>query len=305
MTRKEREGILWILLAAAGFSVMPSMVKLTYAHSTFEPMDIAIWRFILAAPLMWGLVCFTRRSARAKRQRDAPVPAMLGVGLVIAAAVLAAFFALERLPGSTYIVLFFSYPAMVVALSSLFGERIRPIAWLALALALTGIVLTVPDLHAGGGADTAGVLLALTNAAIVAIYYLLTKRALEGVVDVSGASAWMMIGTLLVMLLLIPLRGLQLPPNPLALLLLVGIAVLGTVLPVFAVNLAVQRIGAAQASLVSTVEPIMSMIVSMLILGEVIFAVQWLGAALIVSSVILLQLRSRNRIDMSIAHEAG
>ena len=49
----------------------------------------------------------------------------------------------------------------------------------------------------------------------------------------------------------------------------------------------------------------MSLIVSMLILGEVIFAWQWLGAALIVGSVIVLQLRPRGRIDLSIAHEAG
>ena len=305
MTRKEREGFLWILLAAAGFSIMPSMVKITYAHSTFEPMDIAIWRFILAAPVMWGLVWLTRRTARPKRASDVPVPQMLFVGLVISAAVLAAFFALERLPASTYIALFFSYPAMVVVLSALIGEKIRPMAWLALVLALSGILLTVPDFRAEGGADGVGVALVLFNAAIVAAYYLLTKRALTGVADVSGASAWMMIGTLLIFLLLIPLRGLQLPPNPLSLLMLCGIALLGTVLPVFAINLAIQRIGAAQASLVSTVEPILSMILSMIILGEVIFAVQWLGAALIVGSVIILQLRPRDRIDMSIAHEAG
>ena len=51
--------------------------------------------------------------------------------------------------------------------------------------------------------------------------------------------------------------------------------------------------------------PIMSMIVSMLILSEVIQSLQWLGAALIVLSVIVLQLRPRDRIDLSIAHEAG
>ena len=148
--------------------------------------------------------------------------------------------------------------------------------------------------------------LALLNAAIIAIYYLLTRRALEGVVDVSRASAVMMISTLVIMLMLIPMRGLQLPQNPLtAFLLLIGIGVFGTVLPVIGVNIAVQRIGAAQASLVSTVEPIMSMIISMLILSEVIQSLQWLGAALIVVSVIVLQLRPRNRIDLSIAHEAG
>ncbi|MDE2638037.1 MAG: DMT family transporter, partial [Chloroflexota bacterium] len=263
------------------------------------------WRFIFAVPMMWALVYRGRRAAATKRPSDAPIRPMLAVGIVISAAVLAAFFALERLPGSTYIALFYSYPAMVVVLSALMGERIRPVAWLALAMALTGVVLTVPDLMLGAGIDSFGVALALLNAAIVAVYYMLAKRTLAGVADVSGASAWMMVGTLAVLLLLIPVRGLQMPQNALSLLLLLGIAALGTVLPIFAINLAIQRIGAAQTSLISTVEPILSMVVSMLILAEVIQTIQWLGAALIIGSVIVLQLRPRNPIDTSIVHEAG
>ena len=284
---------------------MPTMVKLTYLHSNFEPMDIAIWRFVLAAPIMWALVLIGRRQAAGARRDELPIARLLSIGFVIAAAVMCAFFSLQRLPGSTYIVLLYAYPAMVALLSRLKGDSIHARTWLALGLALLGVALTVPNAASAPDADMLGVGLALLNAAIIAIYYLLTRRALEGLVDVSGASAVMMLGTLLIMLALIPLRGLQLPQNTLTAALLLGIAVFGTVLPVFGVNIAVQRIGATQASLVSTVEPIMSMLVAMLILGEVIFALQWLGAALIIGSVILLQLRSRSQIDLSIAHEAG
>ena len=305
MSSRERAGIIWVLLAAGGFSVMPTLVKITYAHSTFAPMDIAIWRFLFAVPLMWGLVLFSRRNAPRKPKSDAPVRQVLLIGMLLSVAVLLAFFGLERLPASTYIVLFYSYPAMVVVLSRLLGEAIGARAWLALGLALTGVVLTVPDFQAAGGIDQVGVGLALANAAVVAVYYLLSKRALAGVVDISGASAWMMLGTLLVLALLIPLRGLQTPPNALTLLMLLGIATLGTVLPVFGINLAIQRIGAARASLISTVEPPLSMLVSMFVLGELILALQWVGAALIIGSVVVLQLRPRNRLDISIAHEAG
>lgn len=305
MSRREREGFIWILLASAGFSVMPSLVKITYLHSAFEPMDIAIWRFIIAVPVMWAIVLYRRRVISSSHASDAPVIQVLLIGVMISAAVLAAFFALQRLPASTYIVLFYTYPAMVVLLSTALGERIGFRALLALAMALTGVFLTAPDFFGVKVGDWFGVALVLTNAAIVAVYYILSRRALNGVVDLSGASAWMMLGTLLVMLLLIPLRGLRLPQNPHTLLMLIGIATLGTVLPVFAINIAIQKIGAAPASLISTVEPPLSMVMSMAILGEVIFAIQWLGAALIIGSVIVLQFRPRNRIDVSIAHEAG
>lgn len=305
MTRRERQGFLWIILAAAGFSLMPTMVKLTYLHSSFEPLDIAIWRFLIAAPLMWALVLLGRRSARAAAADDLPITRLLIIGVIIAVAVMAAFFSLERLPGSTYIVLLYAYPAMVALLSRLMGDRIHARTWFAVGLALIGVALTAPNASAAADADMLGVGLALLNAAIIAIYYLLTRRALDGVVDVSRASAVMMAGTLIIMCLLLPLRGLQFPQNPLTAILLIGIAVFGTVLPVFGVNIAVQRIGATQASLVSTIEPIMSMIVSMLILSEVIVAMQWMGAALIIGSVIVLQLKPRKGIDLSIAHEAA
>lgn len=305
MTRREREGIFWVLLAAAGFSITPPLVKTIYLHSALEPMDLAIWRFLLAAPLMWAVTLFTRRANPMGGKSDAPVKQALMIGAMLATSVLAAFFALERLPASTYIVLFYTYPAMVVLLSAALGEKLGYRAWLALAMALTGVLLTVPDLADIDASDSLGLLLVLSNAATVALYYILSKRALNGVLDMAGSSAWMMLGTLLVLLVLLPLRGLQAPPNPQMLLTLAGIAIFGTVLPVFAINTAIQRIGAARTSLISTVEPPLSMFMSMALLGEVIFLVQWLGAALIVGSVLVLQLRPRNRLDISIAHEAG
>lgn len=151
--------------------------------------------------------------------------------------------------------------------------------------------------------DPVGVILALANAAAVAAYYLLARRVLAGVEDISRASARMMAATLLILCLSIPARGLQLPQNPATLAGLFGIATLGTVLPVFATNIAIQRIGPARASLVSTVEPVLAMLVAMVLLGEVILPLQWLGAALIVGSVVILQMRASANVN--IAHEAG
>ena len=293
MTRNEREGLLWILIASAGFACMPALVKTVYSHSSFEALDLALWRFIVAVPLIWLLVAGRRRAAARGRQPRPPLFKLLILGVVFAAAVLTAFFALERLPGSTYVVLFYTYPSMVVLLSFFMGEPVQRKALLALTMALLGISLTVPDFAAAGIGDRTGVAFALGNAAVVAVYYLLSKRFLAGVADVFAASAWMMSGTLLVLLLWLPLRGLALPQDAPTLLGLLGVGTIGTVLPIFATNLGIQKIGAAPASLVSTAEPVMSMVISMIFLSEVILPVQWLGAALIVSSVVILQRRRR------------
>ena len=305
MSKREREGFLWILLAAAGFAFIPTIVKTVYSNSNFEPLDLALWRFIVAVPLMWLLVKIKDRSRELGGGRSINVRHTLIMGVIFAIAVISAFFALQRLPASTYIVLFYTYPALVVVFSMLLGEVIRPRAWLALALAMIGVGLTVPDFATPGAGDLLGVALALGNSAIVAVYYLMARRVLTGVEDVSRASAYIMIGTLMILLLFVPARGLQLPQNAATVFGIIAIATLGTVLPVFATNLAIQRIGPARASLAGTVEPVLSMIVAMLLLGEVILGVQWLGATLIVISVIILQLRPRNKVNINIAHEAG
>lgn len=305
MSSREREGFLWILAAAIGFAFMPTIVKTVYNHSNLEALDLAVWRFVLAAPLMWILVGLRTRSKGPARGKGIPPISSAFIGLLFAVAVLCAFFALQRLPGSTYIVLFFTYPAMIVLLSALLGEAISPRAWLALALALVGVGLTVPDFVVPNAVDPVGAILALANAAIVAAYYLMARRALAGVEDISRASAHMMGAALLILLLSVPVRGLQLPQNPATILGLLGMATLGTVLPVFATNIAIQRIGPARASLVSTIEPVLAMVVAMILLGEVIVPLQWLGAALIVGSVVILQLRAANKININVAHEAG
>ena len=305
MSKREREGLIWILVSSAGFSFIPTIVKLIYARSVFEPLDLAVWRFLLAVPLMWLLILIRDRGRTKVVSRSVSMRSSLLMGALFAFAALAAFFALQRLPGSTYVVLFFTYPAMVVLLSLIMGEKTGPRALLAMAMALTGVALTVPDFASADAGDLIGIGLALFNALIVAVYYLMARRALAGVEDVSRASTYIMFGTLLILLLLVPLRGLQLPQNAETVVGLFAVASLGTVLPVFAVNLAIQRIGPARASLASTVEPVMAMIVAMALLGEVIVGWQWLGAALIVGSVIILQLRPRNKLNLNLAHEAG
>ena len=305
MSKREREGLIWILASSAGFSFIPTIVKLIYTHSTFEPLDLALWRFLLAVPLMWLLILIRDYGRTKVDSGSVSIRSSLLMGVLFAIAALAAFVALQRLPGSTYIVLFFTYPAMVVLLSFIMGEKTGLRALLAMVMALIGVALTVPDFATADAGDLIGIGLALFNALIVAVYYMLARRALVGVEDVSRASATIMFGTLLILLLMVPLRGLQLPQNTETVFGLVAVASLGTVLPVFAINLAIQRIGPARASLASTVEPVMAMIVAMALLGEVIVGLQWLGAALIVGSVIILQLRPRDKVNLNLAHEAG
>ncbi len=301
MTNDQRAGFFWIILAATGYAFMPTLVKIVYANSTFEPMDIALWRFIFAVPVIWILVTLRQQTSSAKQKEHLPLPQIMVLGFIFAFAALTAFFGLERLPASTYVVLFYTYPAMVVVMSFFLGEKIQRIAWIALVMALIGVALTVPDFSTEGAGDLIGVGFALANAGVVALYYIVSKRVMSGMDDVFRGTAFLMIGTLCTLLVVIPFRGMQIPDNLTTWLSMLAIAIFCTVMPVFGVNLGIQKIGASQASLVSTAEPVLSMIAAMILLGEVILPIQWGGALLIISSVVLLQLRpgKKKRIDIA------
>jgi len=305
MNNDQRAGLFWILLSATGYAFMPTLVKTVYANSTFEPMDVALWRFIFAVPMIWILVTARQRTKSAKQKERIPVLKVMLLGFIFAFAALTAFFGLERLPASTYVVLFYTYPAMVVILSFFLGEPIRRLAWIALVMALVGVALTVPDFSTEGAGDIIGVGFAIANAGVVALYYIVSKRVMSGLDDVFRGTAILMIGTLLTLCVLIPIRGMQIPQNPTTWLSMMAIAAFCTVMPVFGVNLGIQKIGASQASLVSTAEPVLSMVVAMILLGEVILPIQWGGAVLIISSVILLQLRPQKNKRVDIASEVS
>lgn len=306
MTTDQRIGLFLILIASAGYAIMPTLVKTIYANSSFEPMDIALWRFIIATPLTWILVVARRWLMPSSQMRGRlPIRGAMILGFILALAALSAFFGLERLPASTFVVLFYTYPAIVVIFSFLLGEMIQRMAWFALALALLGVAMTVPDFTTANAGDIIGVGFAFANAGLVAFYFLVSKRALSDGKDVLGTSAYILLATLCALLFLIPIRGIQMPTNTITLLSLMTLAAFCTVLPVFAVNQGIQKIGASQASLISTAEPVMSMVVAMILLGEIILPIQWMGAALIIGSVILLQLRPSPKAKVKVATEAN
>jgi drug/metabolite transporter (DMT)-like permease len=288
---ERRAGLLMILLAATGYAFLPVFTRKIYELSTLQPVDIALWRFAFATPAIWLMIQWRKPAIDRTLDRKK----LLGLGIVYSGATLTGFFGLQRIEASTYIVLFYTYPAMVTLISFVGGTRLSRMAWLALGMTLIGIILTVPDFSLSNGNDAIGIGLALLNALVVAVYFLLVGRVMGKTDAVARGSAWVITGTLLTLLLLLPIFGLQVPASGNTWLLLLGLGTISTALPIFAMNTGIRKIGATQASIISTVEPVESMLLAVILLGEVVLPVQWLGAALIILAVLLLELRPRRK----------
>lgn len=289
MSSAQREGVALVLLAAAGYACLPILTKWAYAAG-LEPLDLVTWRFILAVPLVWLVLVAGRTPLRAS---TLPRAKLLAAGALFAIVAATAFTALTRIPSSTYTVLLYTYPAMVAILSQFLGERLERWGWAALALTLVGVTMTVPGLGAGlGQTDVWGLGLALLNAALYSVYILVSSHLLRGHRALAEASAWSVTGSLGLLAVLALLRGgLTWPTGGAAWGSILGLAVVSTAIPIFAFYGGMARLGAPRAAILSTVEPLLTLLLAAGVLRERMTPVQWLGGLLILLSVVLLQTR--------------
>jgi len=296
MLSKQRIGILWILIAASGGATIPIFIRTVYNVSDLHPTDVALWRFIFATPLIWILATFTETRHKKAAEEAIQIKPLLLLGILFTGAVLAAMVGLQYIAASLYVVLYYTYPAMVALISLLLGNRLPLRGWIAITMTLAGVILTVGDFTEITGENPAlGILIALINGLFVAIYLVLIGRIMTRRETVMRSSAWVFSGTLMTLTLAIPFFGLAIPQNWQTWAALLGLAILGTIVPIGLINIGIQFIGAARASIIATIEPVISMLLSTFLLGEIVLPVQWSGAALIILAVILLEARTPQR----------
>jgi drug/metabolite transporter (DMT)-like permease len=299
MSSEHRMGLFWVILAASGYAFLPIFTRYIYASSNLQATDIGIWRFIIATPMIWLVIWLGEtRGEKAKNSGDSPrqIFSLMSLGILYAGAALAAFFGLQYIPASIFGIIFYTYPAFVALIALFLGQRLALAAWLALGITLIGVLLTVPDLSIAGEDTVLGVTIAILNAIFVAVYFTLVSRLMKKSSSVMRGSGYVITGTLLVLLLAIPFFGLRVPDNPISWFNLLGLATVSTTMPIAVINLGIHKIGAAQASIISTFEPVLTMVLALFLLGESILPIQWLGAAFIIGDVIFLETRTRPKV---------
>ena len=300
-------GLAAMLLSVTGYSFLPVFTARLLALG-MEPVEIALWRYALTVPVFWVLVALIARRSRtpvAAPPRRLPQLKLGLLGILLAAAALCAFFGLQRIPAGTYVVIFYTYPAMTALLSLVLGERLAGWGWVALGLTLVGVTLTVPDFSEGlGGGNFVGVAIALANALIVAVYFTLNARLLKGQSALVRAAALTTTGALVVLAVISLVMGIRIPTQPEAWLNLIAMTLVSTVLPIFATNVGLQRLGAARASILGAVEPLLTAVIAAIFLGQVMAPIQWVGGLIIVASVVLLQTMGSRRDTLTTSAES-
>jgi drug/metabolite transporter (DMT)-like permease len=290
--RRDREGIALSIVAAAGFGAMAVLAKLAYASGA-GVLEVLTIRFAIAAAVLGAL---TARRPAPPRPAARHLAAGLALGALCYAAESGLFFAsLTRLPAGLAELLLYAYPALVVGGAVLLGrEAFSRRRAVALAVATVGIALV---LLGGGGVrlDPVGVALALGAALAYTAYILLAGHLgravpplrMAALVSAGAAGSFAVAG--------LALGQLHFAFGVAGWAWIAAIALVSTVLPLTAFLAGMERLGAGKASILSTLEPPVTVGFAFLAFGDTLAPGQLAGGLLVVGSVVVLQARLASR----------
>jgi drug/metabolite transporter (DMT)-like permease len=307
MDRRRLIGVGLVLVSACAFGSGALFGKPAYATG-IDWLVLSSWRFLFGAAASWAFVLGSaaRRGALRALDRRA-VAASLALGLLYLGNSGTYYAGLETVDASLAALIVYIYPALVAVLALRVGQPLAGRrAWGALALALVGVALAVGGIDPDVAPPISGLALMVASPIIYSVWIVLAarlsgeRRVAEAGAPPDGsvgdataaASALMMTATAtgywtVALTLGRPVLPAQIPvaawPN------LVGIGIVATFIAIQTFYAGTRRIGAAQASLLSTVEPIWTISMAALLLGESLGPVQLAGGALILIGVVVSQ----------------
>jgi drug/metabolite transporter (DMT)-like permease len=282
-------GTLFCIGSASAFGAMAVLGKLAYLEGATVGTLLAT-RFVVAAAVLWVvLVCAGRlRALRTLSRRDLGIALALGV-VGYSAQAGAAFAALDRLDASLLSLLLYTYPVMVtVSAIGLGRERASRRTVLALALGSGGLVLVLAG--AAGALDPAGALLALGAAALYSVYIFVSAGVAERVEPL--ALSTLLCSGAAITLTLAGAAGGDLDPasvSPTGFAWLCGIAVISTVGAIGLFFAGLRRVGPTAASILSTLEPVVTVGLAFVTFGESLGPAQLAGGALVLTAVLAVR----------------
>lgn len=288
--RTEAKGSLAVLVAAAGYGTLPILLKLALeAGAAIWPL--IAWRFLIGASLVWLYVLVGRRALPSR----GGWPALAGLGALYAGNATAFLVGLQWVPAATASLVFFTYPAVVVLLARFFfGEPLTARRLLTTGAAFAGCLLTAgAGLHGGRPVGIALILLAM---AIVSVSILISQPILRDRPEAGSAAVVHTVIAAATTAVALSAGGLALGGGLRAAVLAALLGLLATALPVTLFLSGIKWIGPAKASLYSTLEPGVTVVLAALVLGERISFGQMLGGSLIVAAVASLALERGRRV---------
>jgi drug/metabolite transporter (DMT)-like permease len=248
------------------------------------------------------------RGLSRRGQASLAVASLMGVTLNVSI-----FTAFGLVPIALALMLFYLYPAGVVAIDLVLGhERMSVVRLVALLLSFGGVVLVLAaGMEDGSGMPLSllGIALGLTAAASQVVFMTVSRGGYASVPADAATFvilATSVVGASLIAVaagqaedLLVPLRD----PGSWPVILVAGVVAAGVSSLLFLT--AIRTIGGTRTGILMLLEPVVGVLLAALLLGEALLPLQVLGGLLVLAGALVLQVRSAPELEPIAETHAG
>lgn len=274
------KGAIYVFISAFMYATLPILTKLAYLHG-LDPSSALFYRYLFAFIFILLYQKLLKRQAVISTSLLA-----IGQGILLITASLFYFNALKSLSAGIGSIIFFTHPILVALLAIfIYREGLGIKLVTGLLLALTGIVFISGVLGGSVVVAPAGLLLGVLASICYGLFVLAGQTNVAKSSPLSLTATFAMIGVIAIPILFFRdlhfLTDLTWPQ----VLICLGMALFNTVLSISFFLKGVGKIGASRASLISTLEPVLSIGLAIILLGEVFSRLEAAGIVLIMISI--------------------
>lgn len=284
MPKDTARGFSLVLLSAVGYGSASLLAKVAYSHGA-GTITVLTGRFTLAAVLLWLYLTFAGPREKVGLPDTFKVIAA-GIGGNVVVPFLY-FSGLQRLPLPVFVILSYTYPAMVTILAyfclkePLSGHKLA-------ALALTTVGCGVMFWSPGLKLDPGGIILTLASAALYSLYILTLNQFCRSVSPKTALTYTASIAALCFLFYSLTTGETWQSVDPPGWAAIAAMAVFSTAVASVAFFTGAQIIGPSHAALASTAEPVFTFALAGLLCGEPISPNQIAGGVLVTGALLLL-----------------
>lgn len=282
---KKIHGILYIVLSAIAFGIMPILAKLAYSGGASVQTTLFL-RFSFATLMLFCYIKSKNISLKLEKKQYVLLIFLGVAGYSLTSTML--FLSYNYISVGMATMIIHSYPAIVTFLSFVFyGEKLSLKKILCLILCILGIFIMV-DLGVANY-DIKGILLALISAIGYSFYVLgASHKSIKSTNNYVITFYISLVSAISILALGLPTQTISLNIRFYSLVAILLLAFISTVIGLIAFLQGVKIIGPSNASIFGTLEPIVTLVLGILILGEGVDFKTILGSVLIIISMIIL-----------------
>ena len=283
----KQKGVLAVIISAIIFGSMPLMAKIVYEQGS-NPISLVFYRFLFVLPFLY-LLTKRDKNETLKITEEELKKIIIVSTFGYAATALLLFMSYNYIPSGMATTIHFTYPIFVIlGCIMFFKEKTSIIKIISVILCVSGIMAFYDG---DGKVDLMGIGLAFTSGITYAFYTIyIDKSGLKKMNTFKLTFYLCLVSSIMVFIFGIITKSLIINIKPIGWIISLLLALLAGLGGVTLYQIGIKTIGPQNTSILSTFEPITSIVLSVLILNEPFTIKTAIGIVLILAAVILVSI---------------